>query len=108
MGKKTKVKIFQKFCIDNNMSYDIWFHEKDNHNRTIELNATIRKNKNKAEFFMCHDIEWRISRYEFKINNEWFSYKTLTSCLNGIWEKTNLTPREFKILKKISQRNKTL
>ncbi len=88
MAKKTKVKIFQKFCVDNNMSYDIWFHEKDDHNRTIELNADVTKNGYKSVFFMAYDNDTRVSRFELKFEGEWFCFNDLQKCLDAMWLKT--------------------
>jgi len=65
---------------------DIWEHIKDDHNRTVELNADLEKNGFEIAFFMSYDDELRLARYEYKFEKQVHKFATLSKCLESIWE----------------------
>ena len=84
--KKSNIKQLIKWGNSNLFHLDIWDHIKDDHNRTIELNADLEKNGYTVKFFMSYDDELRLSRYEYKFEKEVFRFWNLVDCLESIWE----------------------
>jgi len=86
MNKKSNIKKLIKWSKDNLFRLDIWEHEKDYQNRTIELNADLYKNDFDIQFFMSYDDELRLARYEYKFKKEVKKFYTLNDCLESIWK----------------------
>lgn len=84
--KKSNIKQLQVWCAKNMFWLDIWEHEKDDHNRTIELNADLEKNDFVVQFFMSYDDDLRLSRYEYKFEKQVHKFYTLSDCLESIWK----------------------
>ena len=83
--KKSNIKYLINWSRANLFQLDIWEHIKDDHNRTVELNAELEKNDYTINFFMSYDDELRLSRYEYKFEKEVFRFWNLADCLNSIW-----------------------
>jgi hypothetical protein len=84
--KKSNIKQLIKWSKDNLFFLNIWEHIKDDHNRTIELNADLEKNGFTVKFFMSYDDELRLARYEYKFDKEVHKFSKLNTCLDDIWE----------------------
>jgi len=84
--KKSNIKQLQNWCKRNWFVLDIWEHVKDDHNRTVELNADLYKNDFEVAFFMSYDDELRLARYEYKFKKEVKKFYTLNDCLESIWK----------------------
>ena len=84
--KKSNIKQLIKWSKDNLFLLDIWEHIKDDHNRTVELNADLEKNGYDIQFFMSYDDELRLARYEYKFEKQVHKFYTLSDCLESIWK----------------------
>jgi len=85
-NKKSNIKKLIKWCNINLFYLDISDHIKDDHNRTVELNADLENNGFTVKFFMSYDDELRLSRYEYKFEKQVFRFYSLNDCLESICE----------------------